>query len=118
MLGDNWLKLDSNKLCKEFDWWLREATKTGYWSEQNQKGQIICWKSFWDASKHESKKSDFNRPDCCLSGVGSDYDNIRIRYVGQTKNTLEGRLGNRYISSKKPDKFDGVRKEQLHLNDL
>lgn len=113
MIGDDWIKLDCNELCEEFGRWLLEATKTGYWSEQNQKGKIICWKSFWDASKHESKASEFNQPGCYLLGVG--YDDVRIRYVGQTKNTIKGRLGNRYISSKKPNDFDDVRIEQFHL---
>ena len=117
MLGDDWIKLECDELCEEFDRWLRDATDMVFWSENNQEGQLISWKSFWVASKHESKKSDFSGPGCYLLGVGSDYDSIRIRYVGQTKNTLKGRLGNRYIPSKKPDNFDAVRIEQLHLAD-
>lgn len=115
MIGDDWLKLDCNKLSKEFDRWLRMATETSYWSQQNQKGQIICWKSFWDASKHESKKSDFNSPGCYLLGVGSCYDNIRIRYVGETGETLKSRLTRRYISTKKPDNFDVACIKQLNM---
>ena len=115
MLGDDWIDLDCDELYEEFDRWLSEATKTGYRSEQNQKGQIISWKSFWDASKHESKKSEFNTPSCYLLGVGSELGDNRIRYVGQTKNTLIGRLGNRYIPSRIPDNFDEVRIVQLHL---
>lgn len=117
MIGDDWLKFDCNKLGKEFARWLGVATETGYWSEQNQTGQIICWKSFWDASKHKSKKPDFMSPGCYLLGVGSERDNLKLRYVGQTKNTLKSRLGNRYISSKKPDNFADARIEQFNLAD-
>jgi hypothetical protein len=117
MIGDDWLKLDCNKLSQELDRWLRVASESGYWSEQNETGQIFCWKSFWDASKDKSKKPDFDSPGCYLLGVGSGHDSLKLRYVGQTKNTLKSRLGNRYISSKKPDNFTDARIEQFNLAD-
>ena len=77
------------------------AANTDYWSEINPTGQRIHWKSLNVASNHPSKKAQLNSPGCYLFGWGSGYDKVVPRYVGQTgKNTLEGRLRNRYIPAK------------------
>ncbi len=46
MLGDDWVKLCSDKLYEVFDQWLYEITGMDYWSEENPEGQRIYWKSF------------------------------------------------------------------------
>ena len=100
MLGDDWLKLSSEDLYKEFDVWLRKIADDDYWSAENPDGQRIHWESSAQASKHKSKKSQFAEPGCYLFGWGSGYDKVIPTYVGETGASLRKRINGRYISGK------------------
>ena len=108
MLGDDWLNLNYDELCDAFDQWLHDVADMGYWSADNPNGQRIHWKSLNAASNHPSKKPQLNSPGCYMFGWGSGYDTVVPRYIGKTgkskskgKNTLVGRLRNRYIPTKR-----------------
>ena len=98
MLGHDWVNLEGNKLYLVFNQWLRVITGLGYWSEENPNGQCIHWESFQAASEHKYKQPHVKIPGCYLFGWGSEYDDVRLRYVGcSATQALKKRLSNRYV---------------------